>query len=221
MAFLAGHFIEAFIDEDTGLPMKNESYSIFMEDNATLATLYADANRTTTLTQPGTTSPSGNAEFYANVGQYHIRIGDSDEVIDVQPLPSDLLALQNAYVNGIGNLTVGGEMSGYRNTEIALTDTSIIVGTEFNQFSGATLVVTNSSPVTVSLREISKGTNFMVVQGGVGQITFVHEAAGGALVNPFLHTKTYGQYATAAIECISAGVDGTNPIWKLSGETAT
>lgn len=63
---------------------------VFMEDNSTLAPIFADAGLTIPLTNPTTTNGSGVLTFYATDGQYWVYVGDDfsgdSELVTVSPV---------------------------------------------------------------------------------------------------------------------------------------
>lgn len=214
----AGHFIEALIDSTTGTPIVSGTYFIYASDGVTLATVYGAANRSTSQTQPLTTSADGDAEFWAEPGKYVLKAGASALHIDVAPSVDDLtsLVLNSARTNVDNNFS-NHVLSNYRNLNREYTDTTYSYSTTNDL--GATVALTNASAITASLPPTASiGEGLVVVQKGAGQVTFVVSGT-STLKNAHSHTKTFGQDAIVYLEC-TANIDNSSAVWRLTGDTA-
>lgn len=217
MAFSeAGHYIEALIDT-TGQPLVNQTFLVYELDNSTLATLYSDETKATTVQQPRTTTEDGNAEFYADVGSYYLHAGDSSIKVDVYPTPANLNTLSAACVPGVDFDFGLASIQGWRDRGVTVTGTTYTIDTTTP--AGSVFSFTNSSPITVTLGACKIYESFEIVQSGSGQITFVVSGS-ATLVNAHSHTKTFGQRARVSLRITSANNDGSSAIWNLAGDTA-
>lgn len=80
-----------------------------------------------------------------------------------------------------------------------------------------TLVITNASPITLTLENsLPIGFHCTVIQGGVGQITNTPEA-GATLNSVGGKTKHIGQWAVTNLQVI-ANASGTQAVFVLSGD---
>jgi hypothetical protein len=108
-----------------------------------------------------------------------------------------------------GNFTSTGTIKPERAT---LTTSATSVTLDISH-AGTVLIVTNASPITVTLPTASSvgvGYNVMVIQGGAGAITFA--AGAGNTLNSFGTLVTSaGQHAAAGIVCTASN------IYNLSG----
>jgi hypothetical protein len=111
-----------------------------------------------------------------------------------------------------GNFTSTGTIKPERAT---LTTSATSVTLDISH-AGTVLIVTNASPITVTLPTASSvgvGYNVMVIQGGAGAITFA--AGAGNTLNSFGSLVTSaGQHAAAGIVCTASN------IYNLSGNLA-
>lgn len=213
----AGQYIEALIDSSTGDPILSGSYFIYEPDGITLATIFTDEIRTANRPQPLTTSSDGDAEFFAEPGHYILKAAASSKNIRVLPDTDDLVLLLTALQNIGDNQLNAHVLTGYRNQVVEYGSTTYTYATATD--CNATVLLNNASPISAPLPLVAQpGEGFEWVQKGLGQITF-SAASPATLKNAHGHAKSFGQDAVGYIECTSANVDGTSPVWRLSGDT--
>ena len=115
------------------------------------------------------------------------------------------------------------------NSNVAITGGSILgVLAVLNGQTGTTytiqasddckvLVMSNASPITVTLpNNLSAGFQCAVIQGATGQVGMT-AASGGTLVNRATQSKTYAK--NAAVNLLVLSNSGTNAAWLLMGDT--
>jgi hypothetical protein len=137
-------------------------------------------------------------------------------------LSQDSTTSAMVFRNEAGAATLYATPSGYAGLKptSVRTETAYTVNvTELSGDLGKTLVMANTSPITITLpNNAPTGFHVDVLQRDPGQVTFV-AASGASLQNVSGHTKTQGPHAVVRLYVRGNG-SGTGAIWNLSGATA-
>jgi hypothetical protein len=170
----AGHFNRALFNASTNTLLTSTSYNVYASDGTTPLTIYADKNKSSTLTQPRTTDSAGNAEFYADpYGGAILNVGGVTEVIDILPDPADLL---NNFVSDSGSHTTYN-LSGTDNLKaLGLgaglgSGVTVTVNVPNDLPAGFTCDVWNEGSATIAFTALS-GTTIRAL--GVAAGTVIH-----------------------------------------------
>jgi hypothetical protein len=210
----AGHFDQELSNTTTGIPLASTSYNVYQSDGATPVVIYNNRTRSSTVSQPLTTSAAGNAEFWCDPQSIVISIAggtyNSDVYPDIVDLTTLLDAVLNTQDNDFGNHVISNFLMNENIKTVGYTFVASDSGStiQYNSSSSGTFVLPNNLPV---------GWNVEVIQQGTGQVVFF-APSGTTLNNANNHTKTRTQYAAVTLEVKSNS--GTNAAYNLQGDTS-
>jgi hypothetical protein len=74
---------DAFVDTNSGVPLRATQFSVLLQDGVTLATLYTDRTKQSAAPNPATTDNNGNGAFYADPGIYLITCLNNTITVEV------------------------------------------------------------------------------------------------------------------------------------------
>ena len=184
------------------------------------ATATALSGKENTIT-PGTTGQyfRGDKTF-----QTLATVGTTGSYTDLTNKPTPVSSTNTAiakYSGTGGNLQDSGVLidsnnaiSGFRGN---FNDQTGTIYTIAANDCGKMVTLSNASAITVTVpNSLPKGFNCLLLQLGVGQVTFTQEV-GGTLVNRQSQFKTTGQYSVVSLLTVSNS--GTNGVNLIQGDT--
>lgn len=167
---------EPVLDQVTGFPIYNCVVTVYLRGTTTLATLYTDRTKTTTVANPTAASSIGNLNFFANPGEYDLLINGATIPISVFVDPQE----EDADTTGLA-------------TTASLT-THIATTTNIHGVADMTaLVVTTDSRLSDSRSP------------SAGSVTDASVAVGAAIAEAKLNLASDAAAATASRRTIGTG----------------
>jgi hypothetical protein len=212
----ANRKVEALIDSVTGNPLVSTIYTVTLTDGTTQATIYSDGDRSSTVSQPLTTTAAGNMDFWTDPGDYLVNVGASSLSVQVLPSTADLAALQHALLNTQDNDLGGHVISNGLTPTLTKTANYTFVASD----SLATIRINSGSATQHTLpNNLPVGWQVEVIMSGSGQPQFV-AASGATLNNANSHTRLRAQHSSGRLEVTAQNGSNNGAVYNLAGDTA-
>lgn len=174
----AGLFGPTGLFSSSGAPVTSTAVTVFQSDGSTVATLYTDQTKTTTVANPVSTDANGNLTFYTSPGEYVLSYSvggvPTTKTIEVDAWYSD--AAWNAVVDTVTASAVAGDCRLANATGGAITETTPAPGLGVR----CMFVKTDSSANAVTVSPVSG--SILGPSLGTGAATYVLPSQGAYVV---------------------------------------